>query len=128
MGMSEPMTLGRVSFALTISAVSFTSSDFAIHCIVYVTLTIAPVVSVLPTQDAQTYLTATLDSRIRLMDMSSGRMLNEFKAHLNDSYRCRACFGHGEASVICGDEKGQVWAWDLVSVIIVYERSSYCGR
>ncbi|CAK5265796.1 unnamed protein product [Mycena citricolor] len=73
-----------------------------------------PVTSVVPTQDSQTMLVTTLDSHIRLMDVSTGKMLNDFTSHANEAYRCRACFGHGEASVICGDEKGAVWAWDLL--------------
>ncbi|KAK7053416.1 hypothetical protein VNI00_004042 [Paramarasmius palmivorus] len=73
-----------------------------------------PVSAVVPTQDSQTMLVTTLDSHIRLMDMATGKMLNDFTGHKNDSYRCRACFGHGEASVICGDEGGMVWAWDLL--------------
>ena len=77
---------------------------------------IDPVTSVLPTQDAQTYLVATLDNHVRLMDCSTGKLLNDFTGHVNEAYRCRACFGHGEATVICGDEKGQIWAWDLVDV------------
>lgn len=50
------------------------------------------------------------------MDLQTGKMLNDFTSHFNDSYRCRASFGHAEAAVICGDEKGQVWAWDLLDV------------
>jgi len=73
-----------------------------------------PVTSLVPTQDSQTVLAATLDSHIRLMDLTTGKLLNDFQSHSNDSYRCRACFGHNEASVITGDEKGQVWAWDLM--------------
>ncbi|KAI0915692.1 hypothetical protein AcW1_003774 [Taiwanofungus camphoratus] len=73
-----------------------------------------PVTAVVPSQDGQTYLATTLDAHVRLMDMSTGKMLNEFTGHANSSYRCRACFGHGEASVVCGDEKGMIWAWDLL--------------
>lgn len=75
-----------------------------------------PVTSVSLTQDAQTFLVMSLDSHIRLMDASTGKMLNQYVGHVNESYRCRACFGHGEASVVSGDEKGQVWAWDLLEV------------
>lgn len=81
-----------------------------------------PVTSVVPTLDSQTLLVTTLDSHIRLMDMTSGKMLNDFTGHMNDSYRCRACFGHGEAAVICGDEGGKVWAWDLLDVRLLF----YC--
>ncbi|KAJ7188103.1 nuclear mRNA splicing protein [Mycena filopes] len=73
-----------------------------------------PVTAVAPTQDSQTLLVTTLDSHIRLIDATNGKLLNDFTGHTNTEYRCRACFGHGEASVICGDEKGQVWAWDLL--------------
>ena len=75
-----------------------------------------PVTAVIPTQDAQTYLATTLDSHVRLMDATSGKVLNDFSGHSMKSYRCRACFGHNEASVVCGDEDGVVWAWDLLDV------------
>ena len=77
-----------------------------------------PVTSVIPTQDGSTALVSTLDSHVRLMDLQTGAMLNDFKSHRAEEYRVRACFGHGEASVICGDENGQIWAWDLVDVRI----------
>jgi len=75
-----------------------------------------PVTSAVPTQDGQTLLVTSLDGHIRLMDMSTGKMLNDFTGHTNNSYRCRACFGRAEDSVVCGDEKGMVWAWDLLAV------------
>lgn len=68
----------------------------------------------------QTYLVTTLDGHVRLMDAATGKLLNDFSGHRNDSYRCRACFGYGEASVVCGDEDGRVWAWDLLDVRIIY--------
>lgn len=72
--------------------------------------------AVVPTQDGQTYLATTLDSHTRLMDAATGKMLNDFKGQKVEGYRCRSCFGHGEASVICGDENGMIWAWDLLDV------------
>jgi WD40 repeat protein len=75
-----------------------------------------PVTALVPTQDGQTLLITTLDSHIRLMDSTTGQMLNDFTGHVNSSYRCRASFGHAEASVVCGDEKGMIWAWDLLDV------------
>jgi mitogen-activated protein kinase organizer 1 len=75
-----------------------------------------PIGAVVPTQDLQTYLITSLDSHIRLLDASTGKLLNDFQGHANSSYRCRACFGHREATVICGDEEGRVWSWDLIDV------------
>lgn len=74
------------------------------------------ITSVVPTQDNQTYLVTSLDSHIRLMDMSTGKLLNDFTGHVNNAYRCRGCFGHAEATVVCGDESGMIWAWDLMDV------------
>ncbi|KAJ2925144.1 hypothetical protein H1R20_g11969, partial [Candolleomyces eurysporus] len=73
-----------------------------------------PVTAVIPTQDSTTYLATSLDNHVRLMDMATGKMLNDFTGHANESYRCRACFSYGEAGVLCGDEKGLIWAWDLL--------------
>jgi WD40 repeat protein len=74
------------------------------------------VTAVLPTADGQTYLVTTLDAHVRLMDASTGKLLNDFSGHAAGDYRIRAVFGHGEASVVCGDEDGRVWAWDLLDV------------
>jgi len=78
-----------------------------------------PVTAVIPTQDGQSYLVTTLDSHIRLMDATSGKILNDFTGHSVKGYRCRACFGHNEASVLCGDEDGLVWAWDLLDANVL---------
>ncbi len=79
-------------------------------------LLLDPVTSVVPTQDESTYLVMTLDGHVRLMDAITGKLLNDFSGHTHASYRCRACFGHGEASIVAGDENGAVWAWDLLDV------------
>ncbi|KAF9245037.1 WD40-repeat-containing domain protein [Melanogaster broomeanus] len=68
----------------------------------------------LQSADATTLLVATLDSHVRLFDTATGKLLNDFTGHSHASYRCRASFGHEEATVVCGDEDGRVWGWDLV--------------
>lgn len=112
------------------------------QCCIQQILSLDPVTSVVPTNDAQTLLVASLDNHIRLMDASNGKMLNDFTGHANDSYRCRACFGHGEATVVSGDENGQVWAWDLLDVssrffspfivlisrLLHFDRHRYCSQ
>jgi hypothetical protein len=59
------------------------------------------------------------------MDAATGKMLNDFSGHTNEAYKIRGVFGHAEASVVCGDEKGAVWAWDLLDVS---SSSSSCWR
>lgn len=78
-----------------------------------------PVTSVTLSADAAVLLVSTLDSTVRAMDIESGQMLQSFTGHNNTSYRGKACFGVGEASVISGDEDGFVFSWDLESVSFV---------
>lgn len=75
-----------------------------------------PITSLVPAADAQTVLVATIDARVRLLDMQSGSVLNTFEGHVHGQYRCRADFGYKEATVFLGDEEGKVWAWDLLDV------------
>ncbi|QRW21482.1 nuclear mRNA splicing protein [Rhizoctonia solani] len=73
-----------------------------------------PISSISPSIDNQTLLVCTLDSKLRLMDRANGQMLNTFSGHVSNDYRTHACFGHGEGSVLCGDEQGKIWEWDLL--------------
>lgn len=80
----------------------------------------APVTSVIlsPNTPKDTLLIASLDSTIRLLDRSNGQMLAEFRddEFKNDSYRSQVAFGHGEGTVLAGDDKGRIWVWDLATV------------
>lgn len=85
-----------------------------------------PITSLLPTTDAQTLLIASLDSNIRLLDLSTGKVLNTFSSpgYVSKEYRVRACFGAGEATIVGGDEEGRVWGWDLVDVSFIFQTFS----
>ena len=56
------------------------------------------------------------------VDWSKSALRNLVAFELKYHARDRGCFGHAEASVVCGDETGVVWGWDLldVSVLIFY--------
>lgn len=119
--MSGYTTSEKANFALTTLVVrgsSLSRTKLLMQLILHMCSS-DPITSVVPTKDGSTYLIGTLDSSIRLLDSTNGTVLNTFKGHVNDSYRTRACFGHGEATVIAGDENGQVWCWDLVTVSTV---------
>ena len=117
MVMSGHTIYARASFVQTISVVCVPPpSPKSIFTQCHPFSVVDPVTSVVPTQDESTYLVMTLDGHIRLMDAITGKLLNDFSGHAHFSYRCRACFGHGEASVVAGDENGAIWAWDLLDV------------
>ncbi|GAA6046211.1 hypothetical protein NBRC10513_002204 [Rhodotorula toruloides] len=72
-----------------------------------------PVTSLTFTVDAFLLLVSTLDSTHRLLDLQHGTVVQSFTGHKNTSYRSQSCLGRKEETVVCGDEEGKVWTWDL---------------
>ena len=64
--------------------------------------------------DHNCLLCATLDSRLRLLDKSSGTVLCEYRGHVNDSFKLSCCLSHDDSTVLSGSEQGALHAWDLV--------------
>ncbi|GAA5969443.1 hypothetical protein JCM11641_008118 [Rhodosporidiobolus odoratus] len=72
-----------------------------------------PVTALTPLSDNSLLLVATLDSTHRLLDPQLGTVVQSFSGHKNTSYRSQSCVGAKEESVICGDEEGMIWGWEL---------------
>ena len=75
-----------------------------------------PVTSLQLSVDQKMLLVSTLDSTLRTMDPENGQLFQSYRGHKNESYRSKATFGNGEATVVFGDENGQVWTWDIETV------------
>ncbi|GAC96507.1 hypothetical protein PHSY_004087 [Pseudozyma hubeiensis SY62] len=74
------------------------------------------ITSVVASKLDSSILVATMDSTVRLIDSRDGTMLQEYKGHKHEEYRCRAVFSGGEEDgVVVGDEGGELVGWDLVS-------------
>ncbi|KAB2578118.1 hypothetical protein BFW01_g709 [Lasiodiplodia theobromae] len=84
---------------------------------VFVDLIGHPVTSITTTRDADSILTSTLDSTIRLMDRSNGKLLQSYKSpeYVNKEYRIRSTLGLKDNVVVAGSEDGSIFAWDVVS-------------
>jgi mitogen-activated protein kinase organizer 1 len=67
------------------------------------------------TEDCLAYLVASLDSTIRLMDVSSGSVLNTFSGHTNLKYRINATLLDNDAHIAGGSEDGSLFIWDLLT-------------
>ncbi|KAL1632603.1 hypothetical protein SLS56_003502 [Neofusicoccum ribis] len=80
------------------------------------------VTSITPTRDADSILTSTLDSTIRLMDKSNGKLLQSYKApeYVNTTYRIRSTLGLKDAVAIAGSEDGSILAWDVVQGTVLH--------
>lgn len=77
-----------------------------------------PVTSLSFTADSSLVLVSTLDSTHRLLDLKHGTAVQSFTGHKNTSYRSQSCFGAREETVICGDEDGKVFGWDMEEVSV----------
>ncbi|KAJ9478439.1 WD_REPEATS_REGION domain-containing protein [Pseudozyma hubeiensis] len=74
------------------------------------------ITSVVASKLDSSMLVATMDSTVRLIDSRDGTMLQEYRGHRHEEYRCRAVFSGGEEDgVVVGDEGGELVGWDLVS-------------
>lgn len=74
-----------------------------------------PVTSIHLLKDSKTIVVSTLNSTIRLMDRERNIMLQKFTGHQTLNYRSHISMSFDEAQVLCGDEDGLLWAWDLES-------------
>lgn len=84
-----------------------------------------PVTSLSFTADSSLLLVSTLDSTHRLLDLQHGTVVQSFTGHKNTNYRSQSCFGAREETVICGDEDGKVFGWDMEAVS--FPLFSACG-
>jgi mitogen-activated protein kinase organizer 1 len=75
-----------------------------------------PVTSLTPTKQSDTLLLSTLNSKLLLLDKSTGKVLQSYKnpAFANETYRIRSTLGMNDSVVISGSEDGRVYVWDLV--------------
>jgi mitogen-activated protein kinase organizer 1 len=64
----------------------------------------------------QCYTVSTLESRILMIDKSSGKTLNEYKGHVNQKYKIDFCFV--EKSIYCGSEDGNLCEWNILGKTI----------
>lgn len=75
----------------------------------------APITSITPSRLGSSVLIATLDSTVRLLDTRDGTLLQTYKGHKHESYRCKATFTNDEDGVVIGDEDGNLVGWDTVT-------------
>ena len=87
-----------------------------------------PVTCVAETKDRAALLVGTLDSTIRLMDKTTGGLLQSYKGHVNTEYRVRSCLAMADKYVVSGSEDGHIVAWDLLSGVVVSKQKCHGGK
>ncbi|XP_064478727.1 WD repeat domain-containing protein 83-like [Ornithodoros turicata] len=76
----------------------------------------SPATRALITRDGLCLLVATLGKQacLRLLDKSSGELLQEFKGHRNEEYYVDCAMSEDDAIVYTGSEDGSLYCWNLV--------------
>ncbi|XP_048501975.1 uncharacterized protein LOC104895481 isoform X2 [Beta vulgaris subsp. vulgaris] len=78
-----------------------------------------PVNCISLSNDGNCVLASCLDSTLRLLDRSSGELLQEYKGHVCKSFKLDCCLTNSDAYVTGGSEDGYIFFWDLVDASIV---------
>ncbi|KAH7667058.1 WD40-repeat-containing domain-containing protein [Dioscorea alata] len=78
-----------------------------------------PVNCVSLSNDTNCILASCLDSTLRLLDRSSGELLQEYKGHTCKSFKMDCCLTNSNTHVTSGSEYGFIYFWDLANASIV---------
>jgi len=83
----------------------------------------APVTSIMSTRTNDAVLVGSLDSTLRLLEKSSGRLLQAFKSpeFENKNYRLRSKLFENDSMVLSGSEDGRIFAWDTVNAKVIHQ-------
>ncbi len=79
-----------------------------------------PVTNVCFSNDGNCLLVSTTDNTIKLMDKSTGQMLNEYTGHTNSQFKIEAAFSNDDGYVFSGSENNDVCIWTLTDAKIVH--------
>lgn len=69
--------------------------------------------------DGNCILVSTLDSKVRLLDKTTGELLNDFSGHKNDKFKTQATLSNDDSLVFSGSEDNAVYVWDLVEARVL---------
>lgn len=73
-----------------------------------------PITSVSFSIDNTSILCSSLDNTIRLLDKSSGSLLNEYKGHVHKKYKINSCYFLNDSFIVSGSENGSLYFWDFI--------------
>ncbi|CAM8884004.1 unnamed protein product [Rhodiola kirilowii] len=78
-----------------------------------------PVNCIALSNDGNCILASCLDSTLRLIDRTTGELLQEYKGHKCKSYKLDCCLTNTDAHITGGSEDGFIYFWDLVDAKVV---------
>lgn len=80
----------------------------------------SPIVSISPTYDNQSIAVSCLDGKIRLLDCSSGELVNTYDSgHIAGQYALQCCVTANDSTLVTGSENGDAVIYDIVRANVV---------
>jgi len=83
-----------------------------------------PLGSICKSRDNQTLLVSCVDSdkpRLKLVERSSGKVVQQFSGHVNETVSLSSCFNHENTLVASGSEDGKIRFWNVASGSLLTE-------
>ncbi|KAI8337668.1 WD40-repeat-containing domain protein [Chlamydoabsidia padenii] len=87
----------------------------------------SPITSAKLSKDNNCILVNTMDSTIRLMDKTNGKLLNSFLGHKQEKYKIDSALSYDDVYVLSGSEDGQVYIWNVLEGTLVRTLESHSG-
>ncbi|ORE20159.1 WD40 repeat-like protein [Rhizopus microsporus] len=87
----------------------------------------SPITSAKITKDGNCILVSSLDSTVRLMDKSNGKLLNEFKGHKHKEYKIESILSNKDEYAITGSEDGKIYIYDVLEAKVLSTIEAHQG-
>ena len=85
---------------------------------------IDPITSISLSEDEKTYIATCLGGKLRMMEISTGRVLKEYAGgHIHKNFKIEACYENDYTSLLCGSEDGSFCHYAIVSGEIKGEKT-----
>lgn len=84
-----------------------------------------PITSIDLAKNKKCLLVSSTDSKIRIFDLDTGEMLNEYSGHINTNYRTQSRYLMDEKCVISGSEDGKLYVWDIISAKLLFSLDAH---
>jgi mitogen-activated protein kinase organizer 1 len=83
------------------------------------------------TSDEKCIGVSTLDNHVRLLDRTTGELLNSYTGHSNTTLQVGHCVTNDDTHVISGSEDGSLFIWDLMETktveVLQGHKKTICG-
>lgn len=79
-----------------------------------------PITHLVRSHDGNCVLLSCLDNTVRLFDLATGELLQEFTGHQSQNYKVECALNRTDSHVCSGSEDGKIFIWNLVDAKLAH--------